>query len=103
MDEHGAVFTNRLTCWRSTDLKQWTLLRTLDLKGTKASSPELHFLDGRFWLTLGREGGGTELLRFDTTDLATSGFRQARITESGEDPSLFRDDDGMFLLGHGFR
>jgi GH43 family beta-xylosidase len=71
-------------------------LRTLDLGATKAHSPELHFIDGRFWLTLGREGGGTELLRFDTTDLAAGGFRQARITERGEDPSLFRDDDGAF-------
>jgi beta-xylosidase len=97
VDEHRAVFTNRLTFWRSTDRKQWTLLRTLDLEDTKARSPELHFLDGRFWLTLGREGGGTELLRFDTANLATSGFRQARITESGEDPSLFRDDDGTFF------
>src|SRR5512137_514068 len=30
--EQGAVFTNRLSFWRSTDMKQWTLLRTLDLK-----------------------------------------------------------------------
>ena len=89
----GAGFTNRLSFWRSADRKQWTLLRTLDLKDTQARSPELHFLDGRFWLTLGLEGGGTELLRFDTTDLATSGFQRARMTEHGEDPSLFRDDD----------
>ena len=36
------------------------------------------------------------MLRFDTTDLVTSRFQQARITERGEDPSLFRDDDGAF-------
>ena len=92
-----AIFSNRISFWRSTDLKQWTLLRTLDLKGINAGSPELHFLDGRFWLTLGREGGGTELLRFDTTNLAISGFQRARITDQGEDPSLFRDDDGTYF------
>jgi len=96
VDGQGAIFTSRLSFWRSADLKQWTPLRTLDLGAAKARSPELHFLDGRFWLTLGREGGGTGLLRFDTTDLAASGFQQARITERGEDPSLLRDDDGAF-------
>lgn len=97
VDGHNnAVFTNRLALWRSTDMKQWAPLRTLDLGTTKVRSLELHFLDGHFWLTLGREGGGTGLLRFDKTDLATSGFQQARITERGEDPSLFRDDDGVF-------
>ena len=94
--KQAAVFTHRLSFWRSADLKQWTPLRTLDLGATKARSPELHFLDGRFWLTLGCEGGGTELLRFDTTDLAASSFQQKRITERGEDPSLFRDDDGTY-------
>ena len=96
VDGQAAVFTNRLAIWRSADMKQWLPLRTLDLEGTRARSPELHFLGGRFWLTLGREGGGTELLRFDTADLATSGFQRARITEQGEDPSLFRDDDGAY-------
>lgn len=93
----GAVFSGQLSIWRSPDLKKWIPLRTLDLAGRRARSPELHFLGGRFWLTLGFEGGGTGLLRFATADLATSGFESARITEHGEDPSLFRDDDGKFF------
>ena len=92
----AAAFSNRLSIWRSTDMKGWAALRTLELKDTKAGSPELHFFDGRFWMTLGLAGGGTGLLRFDTTDLATSGFQQARITARGETPSLFRDDDGTY-------
>lgn len=91
-----AVFSDRIGLWRSPDLKQWTRVRTIELKGMKARSPEIHFFDGRFWLTLGREGGGTELVRFETTALATSPYRQARITEQGQDPSLFRDDDGTY-------
>jgi hypothetical protein len=89
--------TNQLAIWRSADMKQWARLRTLDLGDTRARSPELHFLGGRFWLALEREGGGTELLRFDTTELGTSGFQRARITELGEDPSLFCDADGTFF------
>ena len=69
----------------------------------KYRSPEIHYFDGQFWLTLGREGGGTELLHFDGADLATSSFKRAVITEKGEDLSLFRDDDGMFywVMGGG--
>jgi beta-xylosidase len=90
----AATFSGHVALWSSPDLKKWTPLRTLEIAGAKVRSPELHYFDGRFWLALGREGGGTDLLRFDTTDLATSTFRQARITEQDADPSLFRDDDG---------
>jgi beta-xylosidase len=96
VDGLSAVFSDRLSIWRSPDLKKWTRWRTLELPGPKVRSPEVHFLGGRFWLTLGSEGGGTELLRFETTNLATSGFQRARITERGGDPSLFREDDGTF-------
>jgi beta-xylosidase len=93
----AAVFANRITIWRSLDMKQWTVIRTVDLQELKVCSPELHFLDGRFWLAFGIQGGGTALLRFDSTDLARSGFQKAQITAQGEDPSLFRDDDGTFF------
>ncbi len=97
VDAQGsAIFAPQISFWRSVDMKQWVPLRTLDLPGGKARSPELHYFAGHFWLTLGREGGGTDLLRFATTDLATSGYQQARITERGEDPSLFRDDNGTY-------
>ena len=97
VDAHGgAVFSRQVSLWRSADMKKWVPLRTLELQGRPVRSPEIHFLDGRFWLTLGREGGGTDLLHFDTVDLANSTYQLARITEHGEDPSLFRDDDGTF-------
>ena len=51
---------------------------------------------GRYWLTLGLEGGGTELVSFASTDVGKSGLRRVRITEKGFDPSLFLDDDGSF-------
>jgi beta-xylosidase len=103
VDGEKAAFTNRLKLWRSPDMKRWALIRTLDLGAAKARSPEIHYLGGCFWLAFSREGGGTELLRFETLDLATSGFRRARITEQGADPSLFRDDDGVFywVMGAG--
>jgi beta-xylosidase len=91
-----AAFVDRLTIWRSPDMKRWSTVRTLELPAPKVRAPELHFLAGAFWLTLAREGGGTALLRFETTDLVRSGFRVTPITTAGGDPSLFRDDDGEF-------
>lgn len=93
----SAVAAGSLQLWSSKDLKQWQRLRTLELKDLSVRSPELHFLDGHFYLTLGLEGGGTALARFKTTDLRTSDFEIARITKEGADPSLFRDDDGSYF------
>lgn len=92
----GAAFSSRIPIWRSADMRQWAKIRTLDFGAAQFRSPEIHFLDGAFWLTLGRKGGGTELLKFDTADPATSAFRKVQITARGEDPSLFRDDNGTF-------
>ena len=92
----GAAFSSRIPIWRSADLKQWAKIRTLDFGASQFRSPEIHFLDGAFWLTLGRKGGGTELVKFESSDLATSAFRKVPITARGEDPSLFRDEDGTF-------
>lgn len=92
----ATIFTDKLSVWRSADMKEWKLLRTLDLAPMKVRAPELHYLDGRFWLAFAIEEGGTGLAQFDTPDLATSGFRPARITERGTDPSFFRDDDGTY-------
>jgi len=61
VEGQDAAFAGRIDIWRSPDMKQWTPLRTVELAGAKAGSPELRFLDGRFWLAFGREGGGTEL------------------------------------------
>ncbi len=93
----AAAFSAQVALWRSVDLKQWVKVRTLDFGNAQFRSPEIHYLDGAFWLTLGRKGGGTELLKFDTANLAASAFQKASITERGEDPSLFRDGDGTFF------
>jgi len=85
-----------VSIWRSTDMCDWRRLRTLDLGAGQFIAPEIHWLKGTFWLTLGRAGGGTELLRFESTDLVTSGFERKQITPQGADPSIFLDDDGRF-------
>ncbi|MCX7048238.1 MAG: family 43 glycosylhydrolase [Candidatus Sumerlaeota bacterium] len=99
----GAMFSSQIRIWRSPDMKQWTMTRALDLGSTKARAPEIHFLRGAFWLAMGMEGGGTELLKFDGVDLAASAYKKARITDRGEDPSLFLDGDGAmyWVMGAG--
>jgi beta-xylosidase len=82
--------------WRSTDMRDWRKLRTLDLGPGEFISPEIHWLKGSFWLALGRAGGGTDLLRFESADLATSAVQHKQITSQGADPSIFLDDDGRF-------
>jgi len=84
-------------------MTKWRKLRTLDFGAARFVSPEIHWLKGSFWLTLGREGGGTELLRFESADLATSAFQREQITARGADPSMFLDDDGRFywVMGAG--
>lgn len=82
--------------WRSKDMCDWRKLRTLDFGQARFVSPEIHWLKTAFWLTLGREGGGTELLRFQSADLATSSFEREPITSQGTDPSIFLDDGGTF-------
>ena len=98
-----AVFEKRVPIWRSMDLRGWKKIREVESGGRRAQAPEIHFLRGRYWLTLGLEGGGTELVSFASTDVARSGVRRAAITEKGFDPSLFLDDDGTFywVMGAG--
>ena len=100
---NAAAFAKEIRLWRSADLKKWSVLRTIRLEGGAAQAPEVHYLKNRYWLTLGMEGGGTELIAFDAMDLKGSKFRRAKITERGADPSLFLDDDGAFywVMGAG--
>ena len=99
----AAAFSHEVPIWRSADMKQWRKIRILNTGPRAVRSPEIHFYRGRFWMTLGMEGGGTELLGFEAGDLSQSGFERARITDRGEDPSLFLDDDGTFywVMGAG--
>ncbi len=98
-----AVPSEQVRIWRSTDLKTWREIRTLDLGPGKYRSPELRYLKGAFWLALDRASGGTELVKFDGGNLAASPFTKAVITEIGITPSLFLDEDGVFfwILGGG--
>lgn len=94
--QSAPVFSKSVPIWRSTDMRQWSKLREIDAT-TPVQSPEIHYLDNRYWLTLGIENGGTHLLAFHSTDLAKSNFQRATITTTGSDPSLFRDGDGTFF------
>lgn len=96
--EGRACASGIVDIWRSTDMRDWRKLRTLDFGQGRFVSPEIHWLKNTFWLTLGHEGGGTELLRFQSADLAASGFERKPITPRGIDPSVFLDDDGTFCL-----
>jgi beta-xylosidase len=84
-------------------MERWVKERELKLTDTEARSPEIHYLKETFWLTYSRKEGGTDLIRFDTADLAASTFHIARITAQGQDPSLFLDDDGKlyWVMGSG--
>jgi hypothetical protein len=99
----ATAFSSTITLWRSPDMRRWLKVRVLKFSSTKVCSPEIHYLKGTFWLTYTREKGGTDLIRFDTADLAASKYRIVRITEEGEDPSLFLDDDGKlyWVMGSG--
>ncbi len=94
--KEGARASTTLHVWRSTDMRDWRKLRTLDFAPARFLAPEIHWLKGAFWLALGREGGGTELVRFDSVDLITSPFVRKPITSAGADASIFLDDDGRF-------
>ncbi len=97
------AFAPSVTIWRSPDMAKWQKILSVSGDGKAVRSPEIHYLKNRYWLTLGLEGGGTELLAFNTSDIAKSPFRRAKITDTGEDPSLFLDDDGVFywVMGAG--
>lgn len=99
----AGVFSSTITIWHSENMKRWAKVRELKLTDTEACSPEIHYLKETFWLTYSRKEGGTDLIRFDTADLAESTFHIACITAQGEDPSLFLDDDGRlyWVMGSG--
>ena len=95
VDGDKAVFSKSVSIWRSADMKAWEIVRTLTFD-SPVRSPEIHGLGGAFYMTLGREEGGGDLLKFDSPNLAQSTFRKVTITTTGSDPSIFQDDDGTF-------
>jgi len=96
VEDGKAVFSKSITIWRSTDRKEWETVRTLTFDDIAVASPEIHWLAGAFYMTFGREGGGGDLLKFDSPNVADSTFRKVSIMNAGYDPSIFRDDDGTF-------
>jgi beta-xylosidase len=99
-----AIFSKLISIRRSADLKSWETVRVLTFVDTAVSSPEIHWLNGAFYMTLGREDGGGDLLKFDSLNLTHSTFQKVTITDKESDPSIFLDDDGTFywVCGAGY-
>jgi beta-xylosidase len=114
--------------WRSTDLDTWAplgkvwdiekdggawqkqcripgdnLLRTDFCRGITA--PEIHFLDGTFYLAYSMNGRGTGLLKSKTGKAEGPYEDLGRITAMGESPSLFANANGKkyWLWGKGLQ
>jgi xylan 1,4-beta-xylosidase len=114
-DTTGWWFVNEgIRIWKSRDLKKWEplgLIWSLDKDATWAKefktgrgakrralwAPEIHYINGTFWLTYSMNYGGCGLLKSTTgkaegpyTDVKTDG----PLTNGRIDASLFQDDDG---------
>ena len=102
VDNQGPIYANDIHICQSENLRVWTQIRTLNLDQA-VQSPEIHFLNDKFYLTLSIENSGTALLQFDTPDIQSSTFTQTEITREGDTPSIFLDEDGTFywVLGAG--
>lgn len=89
----------------------WQLNSHLDLTcgavpriGRAMTAPEMHRLDGTFWIVYSMNGSGIGILK-STTGRAEGPYEdQGRIVAHGRDPSLFEDTDGTIYLvwGPGF-
>jgi hypothetical protein len=131
MKDEGADFENNdgIYLWRSTDLDTWTplgkvwdierdggawqkeyripgnnLLRTDFCRGVTA--PEIHFLDGAYYLAYSMNGRGTGLLKSKTGKAEGPYEDLGRLSAMGESPSIFADvADGKryWLWGRGLQ
>jgi hypothetical protein len=129
--DDGADFDNNdgIYLWRSTDLDTWTPLgKVWDIeKGGGAwqkayripgdnpfrekfcrgvTAPEIHFLDGDYYLAYSMNGRGTGLLKSKTGKAEGPYEDLGRITAMGESPSLFADVGGgkkYWLWGKGLQ
>lgn len=91
--------------WKSTDLKTWTAMGLVwsfasntTWQNTPAAiwAPEIHYINGTFWITYSMNYGGTGILKSSSGkpegpygDIKTNGSLTSDI-----DASLFQDDDG---------
>lgn len=111
-------FNDGVELWRSRDLKKWSYLGVVwsiekdgtwekewrDLHGKPARAiwaPELHYLNGNYYICLSLAPGGISILK-STTGRPDGPYVNA-LTENkplanGIDPTLFRDDDGKIYF-----
>lgn len=126
------VVTSDLSVWKSRDLKSWSPVRetprqstvvwNLDRDGSAwiktitlrdgepfrpLWAPEIHFINGTFWIPLSVPRHGVTLLK-STTGKAEGPYEVAikpdEPVSTGIDASVFQDDDGTvyFLYGGGW-
>ncbi|NOU72497.1 family 43 glycosylhydrolase [Paenibacillus sp. LMG 31458] len=103
----GATEGSSLQVWTSTDLKSWTgpaAVWSLEQEGTwqkesEGSSgicaPEIHYVKGTFWITYGLKQGSTGLLKSLSASVMGPYQDMGKITDDGQDASLFEDEDGV--------
>lgn len=103
----GSTEGSSLQVWTSTDLKSWTgpaTVWSLEEEGTwqkecEGSSgicaPEIHYVKGTFWITYGLKQGGTGLLKSLSASVTGPYQDMGKITDDGQDASLFEDEDGV--------
>ncbi|CAG7609193.1 hypothetical protein PAESOLCIP111_01142 [Paenibacillus solanacearum] len=83
--------------WKSRNLKEWQqvpAVRSHSREAAAASSPEIHYLRGTFWITYSLEQGGTGLLKSVTGSIEGPYDELGMMTSDGTDASIFEDDDG---------
>jgi beta-xylosidase len=96
MDSDGGEGMRGLPLWKSSDLSDWRWVGYVSWANGEREilRPRLHFLQGHFWIAYGVKGGGTALLRSDS-EKAEGPYRHVgRMTDEGEDASLFVEDNG---------
>ena len=67
VDDNGPAYSSQIHIWRSNDLENWSQIRTLNFD-QPVQSPEIHYLQDNYYLTLSLENSGTALVKFYTTD-----------------------------------
>ncbi|NQX59728.1 family 43 glycosylhydrolase [Paenibacillus qinlingensis] len=109
----GTTDGSNIQVWTSPDFKSWSEPNTvwsLEKDGTwqKASegsngicSPEIHYVKGAFWITYGLKEGGTGLLRSLSASVQGPFRDMGKITDDGQDASLFEDEDGAVYWVYG--
>ncbi|GAB3576728.1 glycoside hydrolase family protein [Hymenobacter daeguensis] len=83
--------------WTSRDRQTWQ--KAGKLWNEEAVAPQIHFVNGRFYLVYGKPGGGIVLL--SAASIGGKFQKVSQLTSTGTDPGLFIDDDGTTYLYYG--